>query len=221
MHAPKTQQELQQRADELAGLTLGELAKRCNVPVPENLQREKGWVGQLLELALGAQAGSRPVPDFEDLGIELKTIPVDRHGVPLETTYICVAPLTGITGIAWKDSLVRCKMAKVLWIPVLSERSIPLDERIIGAGILWQPSPAEETQLRQDWEELMEQISLGQLDRINARNGEVLQLRPKAAHGKVRVDAFDAEGRKTQAQPKGFYLKKGFTRAILENHRML
>ncbi|MDI8106950.1 hypothetical protein MJN85_30220, partial [Salmonella enterica subsp. enterica serovar Anatum] len=40
----------------------------------------------------------------------------------------------------------------------------------------------EDRQLRLDWEELMDMIVLGQVERITARHGEVLQLRPKAAN---------------------------------------
>lgn len=53
----------------------------------------------LLELYLGAMAGSKPEQDFPELGIELKTIPVDAAGKPLETTFVCVAPLTGNSGV--------------------------------------------------------------------------------------------------------------------------
>lgn len=55
----------------------------------------------LLELYLGAMAGSKPEQDFPELGIELKTIPVDAAGKPLETTFVCVAPLTGNSGVTW------------------------------------------------------------------------------------------------------------------------
>ncbi len=38
---------------------------------------------------------------FAGLGVELKTIPVDSLGRPLETTFVCVAPLTGNSGVTW------------------------------------------------------------------------------------------------------------------------
>jgi DNA mismatch repair endonuclease MutH len=41
-----------------------------------DLKRDKGWIGILLELWLGASAGSKPEQDFAALGVELKTIPV-------------------------------------------------------------------------------------------------------------------------------------------------
>ncbi|GDX05238.1 DNA mismatch repair endonuclease MutH [Buttiauxella sp. WJP83] len=215
---PENEQILLAQAQKLAGYTLGELAALASLPIPKDLKRDKGWIGVLLELWLGASAGSKPEQDFAALGIELKTIPVDRMGRPLETTFVCVAPLTGNTGVVWETSHVRHKLKRVLWIPVEGERQIPLAERHIGSPLLWAPSAEEERQLRLDWEELMDLIVLGQVERITARHGEVLQLRPKAANSKALTDAIGADGAPILTLPRGFYLKKNFTAALLANH---
>ena len=218
---PKTEQELLTRANALAGMTLGELAHMANITVPPDLRRDKGWVGQLLEWHLGATAGSKPVPDFAELGIELKTIPVGYHGKPLETTFVCVAPLIGLQGLRWENSHIRHKLARVLWIPVEGERDIPLADRHVGSPLLWSPSPEEEQQLRQDWEELMDMIVLGQVEQITARHGEVLQLRPKAANSKALTEAYGANGQPIKTLPRGFYLKTHFTAGLLEKYFIL
>ncbi|MDO6543325.1 DNA mismatch repair endonuclease MutH [Photobacterium sanguinicancri] len=215
---PQTEQELLSRAQALAGLTLGELAAQAGIIPPPDLRRDKGWVGQLLEWHLGASAGSKPVPDFIELGIELKTIPIGYHGRPLETTFVCVAPLIGLHGLNWENSHIRHKLAKVLWVPVEGERDIPLADRHVGSPLLWQPSEEEESQLRQDWEELMDMIVLGQVEHITAKHGEVLQLRPKAANNKALTEAYGANGQPIKTLPRGFYIKTHFTAAILAKH---
>ncbi|MDF4951987.1 MutH/Sau3AI family endonuclease, partial [Vibrio parahaemolyticus] len=96
---PQTEAELLERAHDMAGLSFAELAAEANMIVPENLKRDKGWVGQLLEWHLGAPAGSKPQQDFAKLGIELKSIPISYSGKPLETTFVSVAPLTGVHGL--------------------------------------------------------------------------------------------------------------------------
>ncbi|MFT2796687.1 DNA mismatch repair endonuclease MutH [Serratia sp. N21D137] len=215
---PENEQQLLARAQALAGFNLGELAARAQVSIPKDLKRDKGWVGMLLELYLGAMAGSKPEQDFPELGIELKTIPVDAAGNPLETTFVCVAPLTGNSGVTWESSHVRHKLARVLWIPVEGERQIPLAQRCVGSPLLWQPNQEETEMLRQDWEELMDLIVLGQVERITARHGEVLQLRPKAANNKALTEATGEQGQPILTLPRGFYLKKNFTRALLARH---
>ena len=219
--SPKTQAELLAQAQRLAGYSLGELAAMASIVAPKDLKRDKGWIGLLLEIWLGASAGSKPEQDFAALGVELKTIPIDRQGRPLETTFVCVAPLTGNSGVTWENSHVRHKLKRVLWIPVEGERAIPLAERRVGAPLLWTPSPEEEHQLQMDWEELMDLIVLGQVERITARHGEVLQLRPKAANSKALTEAIGAHGEPIMTLPRGFYLKKNFTAALLARHFML
>ncbi len=86
-----SEEELLEKANWLAGFTLGEIAHQLNIDVPLDLRRDKGWVGQLIETALGAKAGSKPEQDFAHLGIELKTIPINHKGFPLETTFVSLA----------------------------------------------------------------------------------------------------------------------------------
>ncbi|WP_276868424.1 MutH/Sau3AI family endonuclease, partial [Enterobacter oligotrophicus] len=131
-YPPQNEAELMHQANRLAGYSLSELAALAGLPVPPDLRRDKGWIGILLELWLGASAGSKPEQDFAAIGVELKTIPIDRSGRPLETTFVCVAPLTGNTGVVWETSHVRHKLRRVLWVPVEGERTIPLGERRIG-----------------------------------------------------------------------------------------
>ncbi|MDG2955859.1 DNA mismatch repair endonuclease MutH [Bisgaard Taxon 10/6] len=216
--SPSSETELLNRAKSIAGLTLGELATELNLSVPPNLKRNKGWVGQLLEIALGAKAGSKPEQDFSHLGIELKTIPIDAQGYPLETTFVSLAPLVQNSGVNWAHSHVKHKLSKVLWIPVQGERRIPLAERYIGAPVLWQPDAEQENRLRRDWEELMDYIVLGKVHQINATLGEVLQLRPKGANNKARTQAIGRKGEVIETLPLGFYLRKEFTAEILQNY---
>ena len=213
---PSNVAELMYRAQQLAGLTLAELAANLAVILPKDLKRDKGMVGQMLEQALGASAGSKAEPDFPHLGIELKTLPIDSHGKPLESTYVCVAALTELSLQRWHESWVCRKLQQVLWVPIWAERSLPLGERVIGSAFLWQPDPQQQQLLQQDWEELMELIVLGGIDQIRGAHGKVLQLRPKAANAKALTAAIGHDGRPIQTLPRGFYLKANFTADILQ-----
>lgn len=212
---PKTVDELMARAEALSGRTIAEVAGRLRETVPADLKRHKGWVGNLMEHALGADAASRDEPDFMALGIELKTIPVDHRGRPLETTFVATVPLDEVGELPWDQSRVRRKLARVLWVPVLGERRVPLAERGIGAPLLWSPSPAQEAALREDWDELAGIIGRGDVESITGRLGRFLQVRPKAANASVRRRAIDADGGLLETLPRGFYLRTQFTAAIL------
>ncbi len=218
MNIPKSEQELTDRAQNLAGLTLGEIAKQAGISVPKDLKRNKGWIGLLLEHVLGASAGSRPEPDFPHLGIELKSLPINEQAKPLETTFVSVAPLTGLVGINWKNSYVKKKLARVLWVPVITPKDLPLADRIVGTPFLWSPCAVEESLLAQDWQELTDMIVLGEVENIHGKHGQVMQLRPKAANSKAKTQAFDRNGKSFMTLPRGFYLKVNFTQMLLHKY---
>ncbi|MBL4764981.1 MAG: DNA mismatch repair endonuclease MutH [Colwellia sp.] len=226
INIPSSEQELLERVQRLAGLTLAEVANEAGIEIPKDLKRNKGWVGLLLEHVLGASAGSRPEPDFPHLGIELKTLPINNQGKPLETTFVSVAPLVGLVGVNWKNSWIRKKLSRVLWVPIIGEdlnnkvngKKIPLAERQIGSAFIWSPSVEEEHLLAMDWQELTDMITLGNVEKIHGKHGQVLQLRPKAANSKAKTQAFDRHGKPFMTLPRGFYLKIPFTQMILNKH---
>ncbi|GAA0821786.1 DNA mismatch repair endonuclease MutH [Colwellia asteriadis] len=219
MEIPASEQELLNRAQDIAGLTLGEIALSAGIKIPKDLTKNKGWIGLLLEHVLGASAGSRPEPDFPHLGIELKSLPINEQAKPLETTFVSVAPLTGLVGVTWQTCYVKKKLAKVLWVPVITPKEVPISERIVGTPFLWSPSAEEEALLAQDWQELTDMIVLGEVENIHGKHGQVLQLRPKAANSKAKTQGFDRNGKPFMTLPRGFYLKINFTQALL--HRYL
>lgn len=213
--APTSLAELQYRAATLTGMSLAQLAAGLDAPVPADLRRAKGWIGQLVEAALGGEGGSRPEPDFAALGVELKTIPVGRDGAPRESTFVCTAPIEGDFEASWDTSRVRRKLAHVLWVPVVGDRAEPPGARTIGTPRLWVPDAAEEAALAADWQQLSELIAGGELHRIHGRLGAVLQLRPKGANAADYAWMLDEEGGWVRAVPFGFYLRAGFTRGVL------
>lgn len=210
-------QQLLQRAQELAGFTLSELAENYRESVPAHLLNKKGWIGQFIEWILGAKSGSLAQPDFPEIDVELKTLPIDYNGKPLESTFVSVLPLKNIHGIRWENSVVRHKLAHVLWIPIVSDPEIPIEERQIGMPFLWQPDQEQEQQLQQDFDAVLERVSLGEIDRIDARFGEILQVRPKAANSKALTEAIGPNGESIMTLPRGFYLRPNFTKQLVQD----
>ncbi len=218
VRAPLSESALFERASEWAGATLGDVAGAVGVSVPRETLRAKGWAGQLMERVLGATAASRALPDFPELGVELKTLPVTRLGRPCESTFVCTIALDEIGSVEWMASRVRRKLNRVLWIPIEGEREIPLGERRVGQPLLWSPSPEQEALLRFDWEELAGMIGRGELEGITGHLGQHLQVRPKAANAQARRSARGPDGERSTAMPRGFYLRARFTGRILSDH---
>lgn len=218
---PLNEGELVERARAMAGLRLDELARALGLEAPKDLRRAKGWPGQLIEAWLGADAGALAEPDFRTLGVELKTLPVGRDGVPLESTHVCTVSLEGACAETWAASWVRRKLARVLWVPIEADRATPVGERRVGSPLLWTLEPDLEAALRADWEELMELICLGRIAELSARTGTYLQLRPKAASSRSLCRAVGEDGSPVWVNPRGFYLRTAFTREVLRRHYAL
>ncbi|WWO99541.1 MAG: DNA mismatch repair endonuclease MutH [Candidatus Dasytiphilus stammeri] len=207
----------------LAGYNLGDLAAHVGLKIPIDLKSNKGWIGNLIEKCLGVNAKSKPQPDFSNLGIELKTIPINSYGCPLQSTFICSVSLSmnKNIGITWKISNVRHKISRILWVPIEGEKKVPLPLRRVGTPFLWSPNSYEEDIIRCDWEELITLIICGEIENVSTRNGEVLQIRHKAIINNKYPKIIGKDGHSIIIRPLSFYLRKNFTAIILARQFLL
>lgn len=205
---PASEQELLARATLLQGRTLKQLAELLELPLPRSEQRNKGLAGQMLERWLGSNAGNQAGPDFPQLGVELKSLPINTNGKPAESTFVSMVPLKPRAPLDWASCSVRKKLQRVLWIPVeAAGEQDNFATRHIGSPILWSPQPRLERQLQADWEELSELICLGRLEDLSAEMGTWLQVRPKGVGARSLARGSDPNGISIQTLPRGFYLR--------------
>jgi DNA mismatch repair protein MutH len=195
--------KLLNHCENIAGLTIAELAKKHKVDLNTN---NKGIIGQLLELELQTEAKNKALPDFIDLGVELKTIPVNDDFKPLESTYVSMVSFNNMP--RWSKSFVRLKLLKVLWIPILKKKNIHTSE--ICYPIFKELSLEDEYILSKDYEELCEIITFG--DEPRAHLGKFMQVRPKALNSKIR-----STSNNEIRHPLGFYLRSSYTKKIFNN----
>jgi DNA mismatch repair protein MutH len=196
------------RASALEGLRVTELAERLAFGIDGEAVRTKGKVGELLERALGASGVGAEV-DFPTLGVEMKSVPFEQHRV-VESTFVCALSLMDTERAEFETSWVRRKLACVLWMPVH-------DRDRIGRAALWSPTSDQAAALKDDFEEIVGRIAIGDIEDLSAHVGRYLQLRPKAATGSVRTSAPGREGELVSTVPRGFYLRARFVAAILDD----
>ena len=213
---PCSEEALLHRADQLAGRNLGSIADDLGQPWPRSSVHGKGWPGQIIERALGADADSRPLPDFISLGIELKTIPVSATGQPLESTYVCKVAMDGSDSLHFEHSHLWRKLRRILWVPILiPHEGAAVAKRLVGAPTLWSPTSDQQRTLRNDWEEISGLIACGQGHCVTAHYGTVLQIRPKGANAADRVKGITTDGSRRSVSPRAFYLRPSFTASVL------
>jgi DNA mismatch repair protein MutH len=211
---PLSLRELEIRAEALAGRSVAEVARALDVSLPHEPKRAKGFVGMLVEQALGADPKAGEDPDFPELGVELKTVPIDKNGAPAESTFVCSIAMAHADQEEWTSSRLRQRLQHVLWVPVEAAKVSELPLRRIGRPVLWRPDVEQERLLESDWQDLMGAIGAGRGGTLTAREGVVLQVRPKAARADERTLGPGPDGPQ-QTLPLGFYLRQSFTAALL------
>jgi len=212
MTPPETLGALLERARKLAGVSVVDLAGREAFAIDGEAVKTKGKVGELLERALGA-TGVGAEMDFPELEVELKTVPIE-DGKPVESTFVCALPLGDVDRMEWATSWARRKLSRVLWVPIR-------DRQEVGEAVLWSPSPEQEAALKDDFEEIVGRIAIGDIEDLSAHVGRYMQLRPKAATGSVRTSAPGRDGDVVSTVPRGFYLRARFVGAILRDPRAM
>jgi DNA mismatch repair protein MutH len=215
MQPPRDEADLIMRCRAIEGLSFAQLALHVNQVMPMEPLKRKGWVGLMVEHALGTTAGTKAQPDFHHLGIELKTLPVNARGRPVESTFVTSINLLTIHHETWETSQCFSKLRRVLWLPIEADETIPFVHRRIGRGFLWSSLDEDEAILADDWTELSTMLGMGRLAQVDARIGVYLQVRPKAANARSLCYGFDSEGNKIQTLPRGFYLRPSFTEKLL------
>ncbi|HEY2511342.1 MAG TPA: MutH/Sau3AI family endonuclease [Polyangiaceae bacterium] len=213
---PRDLRELASRARALAGRTLADVAAEHALPFEGRTGvRTKGKTGQLLERILGATGGAAAVHDFPELGVELKTIPVDCDLRPLESTYVCTLPLGDAERAEWSTSWVRAKLGRVLWLPIVL--AAENRDASIGAPVFWQATAPQMDVLAGDFAEILGLVTLGGIERLTARTGRWLHVRPKAASSRERTWSVGADNGWVSTVPRGFYLRTRFTGSLLRD----
>lgn len=215
MNSPKNITELLERAKSLCGKRIKDVAREISVDLPKIPKHAKGFVGELAERYLGASSGNLDQPDFPDLSIELKTIPMNEKGRVCESTFICTIDLHAASQANWESSRAWRKLRQVLWLPVEAAQIRPFAERRFGKAILWQPTTEERNILKADWHLLMGKLASGVLEDVDAKLGQALQIRPKAANSAVRTEIISSDGELISVLPRGFYLRAKFTEKLL------
>ncbi|MDY6322625.1 MAG: DNA mismatch repair protein MutH [Succinivibrio sp.] len=207
---PANFSELTANLEQICGRTIADLASAAHVPLPVSPLHGKGFQGELIERLLGASARGLPIPDFPNLGCELKTVPAGEDLRPLESTFFCTAPLERPQERSFEKSILFHKISRVLFVVLVAPRNFGYEQRYVAGYRFWKPDPQTLMQIRADFEELMEMVATGRVDEITARLGMIMQLRPKAADGKALTACPGPDGSVIMTRPRGFYMRRGF-----------
>lgn len=207
---PTTIEELYSRLNKILGLKINEFANLLGIKLIANNIKTKGYIGQMLEIYLGADGKNKSDVDFSFLNLELKTVPVDENFKPLESTFICHANLFANGDINFYHSSLYKKINNILFVLIKSAKGQAIAEKQIVGYFIFRPSKKQLEIIKQDYDELMEMVCNGQANDINAKIGTIIQMRPKCANGKALTKYINSTGEELLTRPRGFYMRRAF-----------
>ncbi|MFC6276403.1 DNA mismatch repair protein MutH [Psittacicella hinzii] len=214
---PQTWSQLLTYVQALVGKTVEQIADKHQVELIDSLKLNRGWLGNLIEIALGASAGSKPTQDFIDLGLELKTLAINENGKVKSDIFISSLPLNSYMLQDWQLSHVLYKLKRILFIPVENNPEIPLAQRRIGKGFIWSPNAQQLATLEADWKSIMEIITQRDFTALKSNLGSALCVRVKALNTQQSNTFNDIDLHSINLPPLSFYLRRNFVNEILQS----
>jgi DNA mismatch repair protein MutH len=224
----------------LEDLTLGEVAKKFDINVPNG----KNAAATIIKKSIGFKNVNSRIKEFEQLGIQVKTISTRKSDFkPWEAVSFPTFKLKELVkeqwdegideeeGLTWERCSFKEEINRILFIPILKneKEGVPTDEKVIGKAFFWSPSSTELEIIKKEWENYIDEINNGKVEvtRKPIKNGykeisklskesdtKVIHIRP---HSKDRKDR-DEDHLGNSIVKQSFWLNKNFLQKLLKNN---
>jgi DNA mismatch repair protein MutH len=196
-----------------------QVAKLYGVKWEGDPAHNKGHAGRLVHLLTGDDSKNAPAADLSNLGIEVKSIPVDSRDRVLEPTKVGSIDFERLWRESWWESEAFQKLRAVLFVPVVkSDQSRP-DLWYIRRPFLWLPSEAVLAHLKDDYDSLRGLVREGKSDEISSAyppEGQGDYLHPKPSHGKKdKYKVYSLGGKDIELERRAWMLREKFTQPIV------
>lgn len=209
----KTKQEVLIRGQEAIGKTLGEIDKTGRIATG------KGAVGTVIEESwFGYKPNSKPAPDFEEAGVELKVTPYRRtpRGIQAKERLVCdMLNYEEEYGKTFETSAFWTKCACMLLMSYEHKDGVPKVDFTIDKAVLFQFPDEDLEVIRNDWKILMDKIKAGQAHLISEGDTMYLAACPK---GRNSQDTRSQPFSPIPAMKRAYSLKSSYMTQILRRY---
>lgn len=235
----RTVKELMTYLDRMVGVPFEEILSAIpSINYKESTpQQRKSLAGRIVETLLGEKSNSRMRADLRNLGIEVKSIPLElrgpTNGLLLNLTAREPTAITSGQAVfddlssSWRETHLFEKLRAVLWVPVMKHDLERYQTWYIRQPFVWMPSEDEELQLREDFEAIKAYVcgvlqhvvgKTDQMPEMDRHNGLYLRLGTKAKNATTRKD-FNLAGVGTfREKPRAWYLRTALTNKLIEQN---
>ncbi|TLS99587.1 MutH/Sau3AI family endonuclease [Aliarcobacter cibarius] len=215
----KNENELIARANESLELSINEIFLKSEIKNSKINLNNKGNIGNIIEKYwFGIKNNNTPLPDFQNLGIELKVIPLieDKNNTlkVKERTKICSIDYNKLINEKWETSHAKSKLNKVLFIYYHYDKNNLLNSKIIKID-LFTLENNDELIIKKDWLDIYEYIKKGLAHNLSESMSKVLAASRSGSGGVDKYgnqkDLVTQPNSDIKALKRAFSLKQSFT----------
>ncbi len=177
---------------------------------------KKGASGLIIENLLGLTNNSSPKADLEDLGIELKVLPVQLKTLKAkEPTQIKMINYVRLAQEKWECAEIRDKIETIFWIAYgvakKNGKNVSQDQYVILDWFIDVPSDQVQKIFRKDWEAIQAYVIRGHADKLSCSMGQYIEPKTKGKNNRDLTEAPDGKGGLIKVRRRAFYFKKNYT----------
>ena len=181
--------------------------------------RSKDYAYRIVRQWLTGGKGGRRIAELDDIGIILKTVPINPTTQrPWEATSFPAIDIAELTETkSFEDHFMSEEVSAILFVPTIREsRKVPWTEVRFGKPVLWQPSDGEWRIMEEEWRMHRDLLRIedGANEIPKAKETRIFHLRPKARNNTVRDI-----GPWGDITRQCFWLNQDFVQSILNQKR--
>ncbi len=213
---PKDKKSILEHAKKLKGNTLNDFLALGEIDTSN-----KGGFGQILESGyFHLDNNSNPLPDFNEVGIELKATPMRKlkKGTlsPKERLVLGIINYVELAKQSFEESFLSKNQNLLIIFYLYEEEKNPMDYKILDV-VEWEFPPGDLEIIKKDWEKIKRMVECGKAHEISGGMTFYLEAMPKGMGG----------GRDLRNQPystipamqRAFGLKSRYIRHIFESSK--
>jgi len=208
--------EILERASALVGTTIGE-ALELTAPTLLPSLRTKGDVGGLYERFFGV-GGGEAGPDFADVGIELKSVPLIKKSgrwQAKERTAITQINYRSVCDLPFDESVLDVKTRRILFVFFAWHPNVPSSDFVTLGALLHARRPFDEALLRDAYEHVREMTLAGRAHELSEAQTPGVGACTKGSGANLVRQPFS----ETMARGRAFAFRSSFTTALWNESR--
>ena len=198
------------------GKTIAEINQ--SLPELRHLHYKKGASGLIVENLLGLKNNSSPRADLEDIGVEVKVLPIQLFNLKAkEPTQIKMINFMEVAQETWEVSDIRQKIDIIFWVAygvprdTVTKKNLSQDNYVILDWFIDVPDENKQAIFKSDWELIRSYIVRGDSDKLSCSMGHYIEPKTKAKNNRDLTNAPDGHGGVIRVRKRAFYFKKRYT----------